>query len=209
MTMMFLAIPAIRVALSVPLDLRSNWVFRMTEDVAGRAEVAAANVRIVLALGVAVPLALLGPVQWWVLGPSAAGIIALEALIGWLVVEWVMADWRRIPFTCSYIPGKGFVPHMFVKGFASYLVFTTWTTLILRVSLASSASGARRCADCRRRGGRAQPASDAPGPAHPSDVRRRAADRRQSSAPECGLIARNASDDKAQPVNTTAIHEKQ
>ena len=136
MTMMFLAIPAIRVALSVPLELRSNWVFRMTEDVGGRAEVAAANVRTVLGLGVAVPLALLGPVQWWVLGSSAAEIIALEALIGWLVVEWVMADWCRIPFTCSYIPGKGFVPHMFVKGFASYVFFTTITTLILRVSLA-------------------------------------------------------------------------
>ena len=139
MAMMILAIPAIRLALSVPLDLRSNWVFRMTEDVAGRAEVAAANVRIVLAFGVAVPLALIGPLQWWVLGPSAAAIIALEALIGWLVVEWVMADWGRIPFTCSYIPGKGFVPHMFAKGFASYLVFTFGTTLILRVSLARPA----------------------------------------------------------------------
>ena len=126
MTMMFLAIPAIRLALSVPLDLRSNWVFRMTEDVAGRAEVAAANVRIVLTLGVAVPLALIAPVQWWVLGPSAAAIIALEALIGWLVVEWRMADWRRIPFTCSYIPGKGFVPHMFAKGFATYLGLHLW-----------------------------------------------------------------------------------
>jgi hypothetical protein len=81
-----------------------------------------------------VPLALLGPVQWWVLGPAAAGIIALEALIGWLAVEWMLAGWRRIPFTCSYIPGKGFVPHMFVKGFASYLVFTTATTLVLRIS---------------------------------------------------------------------------
>jgi hypothetical protein len=136
MTMMCLAIPAIRFALSVPLDLRSNWIFRMTEDVPGRAEVAAANVRIVLALGVALPLALIGPVQWWVLGLSAAGMIALEALIGWLVVEWVMADWHRIPFTCSYIPGKGFVPLLFVKGLASYVVFTSVTTVILRISLA-------------------------------------------------------------------------
>jgi hypothetical protein len=136
MAMMFLAIPAIRVALSVPLDLRSNWVFRMTEDTGGRGEIAAANVRIVLLLGVALPLALIGPAQWWVLGSPAAGIIALEALIGWLVVEWVMADWCRIPFTCSYIPGKGFVPLMFVKGFASYIVFTTATMLILRISLA-------------------------------------------------------------------------
>ena len=134
-TMMFLAIPAIRLALSVPLDLRSNWIFRMTEDVAGRAEVAAANVRIVLTLGVAVPLALIAPVQWWGLGPPAAAIIALEALFGWLVVEWMMVDWGRIPFTCSYIPGKGFVPHMVAKGFGSYLVFTTLATVILRVSL--------------------------------------------------------------------------
>ena len=141
MTMMLLAIPAVRLALSVPLDLRSNWVFRMTEDVAGRAEVAAASVRIVLTLGVAVPLALSAPVQWWMLGRAAAGLIALEAVIGWLVVEWVMADWRRIPFTCSYIPGKGFVPHMFVKAFAAYVFFTTATTLVLRAALALPAAG--------------------------------------------------------------------
>jgi hypothetical protein len=135
MTMMFLAVPAIRLSLSVPLDLRSNWIFRMTEDVAGRAEIASANVGVVLALGVAVPLALLGPVQWWVLGTSALGVILVEASIGWLLVESLMAKWCRIPFTCSYIPGKGFVPHMFVKGFASYVVFTTMTTLILRFAL--------------------------------------------------------------------------
>lgn len=136
MTMVFLAIPAIRLALSVPLDLRSNWIFRMTEDVEGRAEVVAANVRVVLALGVAVPLALIGPLQWWVLGASALGVVLVEALIGWLLVEWLMADWRRIPFTCSYIPGKGFVPHMFVKGLGSYLLFTVATGILLRISLA-------------------------------------------------------------------------
>ena len=140
-TMMFLAVPAIRLALSVPLDLRSNWVFRMTEDAGGRTEVTAANVRIVLMLAVALPLALLGPVQWWMLGPAAAGIIGLEALMGWLLVEWVMAEWCRIPFTCSYIPGKGFVPVTFVKGFASYLLFTTGAMLILRLALAVPAVG--------------------------------------------------------------------
>ena len=136
MTMVFLAIPGIRLALSVPLDLRSNWIFRMTEDVAGRAEVVAANVRVVLALGVALPLALIAPVQWWVLGRSALRVVVVEALIGWLLVEWLMADWRRIPFTCSYIPGKGFVPHMFVKGFGSYVLFTLVTGIVLRLARA-------------------------------------------------------------------------
>jgi hypothetical protein len=135
--MMCLAVPAIRLALSVPLDLRSNWVFRMTEDVASRAEVAAANIRVVLVLGVLLPLALMGPVQWWMFGSSVAGILTLEALIGWLVVEWVMADWNRIPFTCSYIPGKGSVHRMAFKGFAFFVVFTFVTTFILRGALAS------------------------------------------------------------------------
>jgi hypothetical protein len=108
----------------------------MTEDVAGRAEVAAANVRAVLALAVAVPLALIGPLQWWTLGSRALGVLLVEASIGWLLVEWTMADWRRIPFTCSYIPGKGFVPHMFVKGFASFIFFSVASVLVLRISFA-------------------------------------------------------------------------
>jgi len=134
MAMIFLAIPTIRIALSVPLDLRSNWIFRMTEDVQGRGEVVAATVRIVLALAVAIPLAILGPVQWWMLGRAALNVVLAEAAIGWLLVEWLMADWRRIPFTCSYIPGKGFVPHMVVKGLASYVFFTWATGLVLRFS---------------------------------------------------------------------------
>ena len=135
MTMVFLAIPAIRLALSVPLDLKSNWIFRMTEDVAGRAEVVAANVRVVIALGVVLPVALIAPLQWWVLGTPTLRIVVVKAMIGWLLVEWLMADWRRIPFTCSYVPGKGFVPHMVVKGFASYIVFTMASGLALRLSL--------------------------------------------------------------------------
>jgi hypothetical protein len=136
MTMVFLAVPAMRLAMWVPLDLRSNWVFRMTEDETGRAEVAAANLRAVWALAVVVPLALIGPVHWWTLGPSALRVFIVEVSIGWLLVEWTMAHWQRIPFTCSYLPGKGFVPHMFVKGFASFVFFSTASVLVLRISLA-------------------------------------------------------------------------
>ena len=135
MTMMFLSVPAIRLALSVPLDLRANWVFRMAEDVDGRAEVADASVRAVLVLAVALPIALIAPLQWWVLGDDCLAVLLVEAAIGWLLVEFLMADWHRVPFTCSYIPGKGFVPQMCVKAFASYVVFTFATGLMLRASL--------------------------------------------------------------------------
>jgi hypothetical protein len=134
-TLMFLAVPAIRLALSVPLDLRANWIFRMAEDVDGRAEVADASVRAVLALGVGVPIAMLAPVQWWALGPAIAAVWLVEAAVGWLLVEYVMAGWSRVPFTCGYLPGKGFVPQMCVKAFGAYVVFNVATGLLLRAAL--------------------------------------------------------------------------
>lgn len=140
MAIVFLATPAMRLAMWVPLDLRSNWLFRMTEDVPGRAEVAAANVRAIGILAVAVPLGLIGPLQWWVLGPAAARVLAVELSIGWLLVEWTMTGWQRVPFTCSYLPGKGFVPHMFVKGFASFVLFSMASRFVLRLSLARPAA---------------------------------------------------------------------
>jgi hypothetical protein len=135
MTMMFFAIPGIRLALSVPLDLRANWIFRMAEDVDGRAEVADASVRTVLAWGVALPIALMAPLQAWVLGWGALTVLLVEAAIGWSLAEYLMGDWRRVPFTCSYLPGKGFVPQMCVKGFAAFVLFTLATGLLLRLSL--------------------------------------------------------------------------
>jgi hypothetical protein len=115
--------------------LRANWIFRMTEDVDGRAEVADAGVGAVLALAVALPLALIAPLQWWMFGAACLAVLLVEVAIGWLLVELSMGNWRRVPFTCSYVPGKGFVPQMCVKAFASYVTFTFATGLMLRASL--------------------------------------------------------------------------
>ncbi len=141
MTMIFLAVPAIRLALSVPLDLRANWIFRMTEDVDGRAEIAGASVGAVLALAVALPLAALAPLQWWAMGDGCLRVLLVEAAIGWLLVEVRMADWNRVPFTCAYIPGKAFVPQMCVKALATYVTFTFVTGLMLRASLRDQTVG--------------------------------------------------------------------
>jgi hypothetical protein len=131
MTLIFIAVPAVRLALSVPIDLRANWVFRMTDDDATRADAIAAGVRMVLLLGVALPIALAAPLQWWTLGSRTVLLIVLEWLAGWLLVELLMREWRRIPFTCTYLPGKGFVPHMVARGIAGYWVFTTLAAAVL------------------------------------------------------------------------------
>jgi hypothetical protein len=140
MTLIFIAVPAVRLALSIPIDLRANWVFRMTDDGATRADAIAAGVRTVLVLGVGLPITLVVPLQWWSLGSRTALLIVVECLIGWLLVEFHMQGWRRIPFTCTYLPGKGFVPHMVARGLVAYLIFTSLTGLLLQRATASEAS---------------------------------------------------------------------
>ncbi len=137
-TLIFVAVPAIRLALSVPIDLRANWVFRMTDDEAIRADPISAGVRTVLVLGVALPIVLVAPLQWWLLGWRTVQLMVLEWLVGWLLVEVLMQEWRRIPFTCTYIPGKGFVPQMFVKGIVAYLVFTSVADAVLQRAAGSA-----------------------------------------------------------------------
>jgi hypothetical protein len=124
LALMFIAALAVRLALSIPIDLPANWIFRITERADSRAAVVAASVEIVLVLGVLLPVGAMLPLQWMALGSRTLLLASVELAIGWLYVEVLMRDWRRLPFTCSYVPGKGFVPHMFVKGIAAFVLFT-------------------------------------------------------------------------------------
>jgi hypothetical protein len=114
-----------RAALVLPIEPRANWVFRMTENDATRAEQLNAVRHAVVRLGVVWPLAMLLPVEWAVLGTQAIPCLSLAWLAGLVLVELHMGEWARIPFTCSYMPGKRFVGHTMLIGFAAFVVFTT------------------------------------------------------------------------------------
>ena len=45
-----------------------------------------------------------------------------------------MARWHRIPFTCSYMPGKRFVGHTLLMGVVAYAVFTTGGWALVTIS---------------------------------------------------------------------------
>jgi hypothetical protein len=137
--LMFVAAPAVRLSLCVPIDVKANWIFRMTEAVETRRDVIAAGVQTVLTLGVVLPVAALLPLQWLAMGWRCLAVVSLELAIGWLFVEFLMRDWRAVPFTCSYVPGKGFVPHMFVKGVAAFLLFTNVAAALLQAVAADPA----------------------------------------------------------------------
>jgi predicted permease len=101
-----LMILALRYLFSLPVALRANWLFQMS-DQEGRAAWLAAVERFVTVCGI-VPVFLASlpasiAILGWVRGP---GITAMTALVALLCFERLFREWCKLPFTCSYVPGK-------------------------------------------------------------------------------------------------------
>ena len=115
----------LRAALMLPQDPRANWIFRMREDDEHRGAQLDAVERLFMRL-VVWPV-LIGSValQWAVFGASAVAAVPIAYLAGVILVELFIHTWRRIPFTCSYIPGKRNVALVFLIALVSYVFFTS------------------------------------------------------------------------------------
>ncbi len=115
---------ALRATAVLPIEHRANWIFRFTEDEATRAEQFRAVDRIATACLIGVPTVTAVPLTWMLPGPAAAAAPAIVALIGLVVVDVVLHNWRRLPFTASYLPGKRFLAHSFLLACFGYAMFT-------------------------------------------------------------------------------------
>jgi hypothetical protein len=137
----FMIALAVRAALAVPIEIRANWVFRMTEEDAARADQLNAAAAAVWRLGVLAPVVLMFPLQWLSLGPRAFVTALVTLVVGGLFAEILMRDWARIPFTCSYAPGKRFVPQSILIGLLSFIGYTTTGTTMAGLTLEAPAVG--------------------------------------------------------------------
>ncbi len=133
--LMFVACFAVRTSLAVPRELRANWVFRLTERDAARADQLGAATFTARLFGVIVPVVLILPLQWLVLGPPALASSLVAIVAGFFLVELLMSSWERIPFTCAYAPGGGFVPQTILIAWISFFSFTTFGWALATVSL--------------------------------------------------------------------------
>lgn len=106
LTASVIVLAGLRHAFSLPAELPSNWVFRMTESL-GRAQWMSAVERFVIAYAI-VPI-------YVVLAPLAVGVVGWEIAVRMTVLEVVVSltmfelrfqTWQQLPFTCSYAPGK-------------------------------------------------------------------------------------------------------
>ncbi|HWC97452.1 MAG TPA: serine hydrolase [Candidatus Sulfopaludibacter sp.] len=108
-----------RVVFSLPLDLRANWIFRVMPFVAGRGCLGARR-RALFAISVAPAWAISAFLcSLWPWRPAAAHLAVL-AFLGIFLAEFSFDGIQRIPFTCSYLPGKSNV----------HLTFWLWIILL-------------------------------------------------------------------------------
>lgn len=107
LTLMAGAIVGLRAALLLPTNLRASWIFRFTEEAANRRHQLDAVRSTLLYTGVMLPAAVAFPVQASVLDiGTAALLLPVVALLGSIFVELVCLEWRRIPFTCTFLFAK-------------------------------------------------------------------------------------------------------
>lgn len=115
-----------RIIFTMPLDLRANWIFRVTPVRGGPASLSAARFSLYLLAWLPVWA---GSAAWflstWPWRTALAHLLAF-GLLGALVVELCLYRFRKIPFTCSWLPGKANI--LFASSGFSFLLLLilTW-----------------------------------------------------------------------------------
>lgn len=96
----------LRVVFRIPLELRANWIFRITQIHPANAYFAATH-RAVYVVALA-PVWITTAALFLVLWPlhQALGHLIVLLLLGILLVEWWLHGFHIIPFACSYLPGR-------------------------------------------------------------------------------------------------------
>lgn len=123
LVMLFLSVIGARAAFALPLSLSSNWIFRITAVQPPAAYFAA--VRKALYALTAIPVWMASALFYLSIWPARAALahLAVLAVVGVLAVECALHRFRKMPFACSYLPGKSNL-NVRLGAFAILFLFT-------------------------------------------------------------------------------------
>ncbi len=119
----FFVVSGFRAAFQFPAELASNWQFRITEE--RWAEISRrATRKIVLAHGLIPGLLLMLPLEMAYWGaPIGLFHSIFQLAAGALLIEVLFWNFGKVPFTCSYFPGKvnlAILSVIYLYGFTTY-----------------------------------------------------------------------------------------
>jgi len=118
----FFLLSGMRVVFTVPAELRANWVFQLAEDESWLDCCSGARKAMVMpALSLLFLLYPLYAVLWGWLVAFQHFIFCL--LLSLILLQLLLMNFRKVPFTCSYQPGKAYIT---VLGVFYWLAFTTY-----------------------------------------------------------------------------------
>jgi hypothetical protein len=152
--MMVLAVLALRVVVAMPITLKANWMVQLTQVRKERAYRAA--VRVSWLMLTVLPVLTVVAGSFLVAYPRRPVWLhlALLLVIGILAVEVSLATFPKVPFTCSYLPGRANIHFIFwatlagliwllrkALEFESRLLLQPWRFGLLVGSLALVAAG--------------------------------------------------------------------
>jgi len=119
----FFAVSGFRAVFQFPAELQANWLFRLTETRWAEISRRVARKR-VLASGLALTLLLLLPAEIAIWPGWRVPLHTLFQLAtGALLIEFIFWTFDKVPFTCSYFPGRTNLSTLFViylYGFSYY-----------------------------------------------------------------------------------------
>lgn len=124
--MMSFVVFGLRSVFQLPISLTANWVLRITQLCSSERYIAATR-RSLLLLAV-VPAWLLSAFLSIPFRPfdHVAAHLAVLALYGWVLAELSLIGFYKVPFTCSYLPGKSIIQFVF-WGFSVVLIVVVFS----------------------------------------------------------------------------------
>jgi len=118
----FCLLSGIRLVFTLPAELPSNWVFQIAEDKDWRD--GCAGTRKAMTAFAMVLLVAVFPVYSVLWGwPAAFQQLVFGVVLSLILIELLLLNFRKIPFTCSYQAGKA---NITVLGVFYWLGFTTY-----------------------------------------------------------------------------------
>jgi hypothetical protein len=119
-----LAALGVRAVFGLPLELRANWAFRIM-PLRGAPPCLAAARRALLVLAVT-PVWCASAALFLTIWPwrEAVGHLVALSLLGLAVAEACLLGFQKIPFTCSYLPGKSRIHLKFLLYLGMFILLT-------------------------------------------------------------------------------------
>ncbi len=128
----FFTLVGMRAVFAIPARLEANWIFRLTEQSEKRPYLAGVH-RAMLFLGAIPVMVAVAPFCVLAWGWRAAGLHMIYAtLLVLLLLECLIFRLDKIPFTCTYLPGKANLRLLILP----YIIaFTTYAYTMTRLEL--------------------------------------------------------------------------